>query len=72
LDVTSPWHLKELTPGDRDQEIILICTEGYTSSLAAYQLRGQLGLTGVRDVIGGFVAWRAAGFPTVRRLGAAP
>jgi rhodanese-related sulfurtransferase len=68
MDVTSPWHLKELRPGDRGQEIILICNEGYTSSLAAYQLQGQLGLTNVRDVIGGFAAWRDAGFPIVSRL----
>jgi rhodanese-related sulfurtransferase len=72
LDVRSPWHIKELSPGDLDQEIILICSEGYTSSLAAYQLRAQLGLTGVGDVVGGFVAWRAAGFPTMCRLGASP
>jgi rhodanese-related sulfurtransferase len=72
VDVTSPWHIKELAPGDLDQEIILICNEGFTSSLAAHQLRTQLGLTRVNDVIGGFSAWRAAGFPTVTRLAEAP
>jgi rhodanese-related sulfurtransferase len=71
MDVTSPWHIKELAPEDLTQEIILICHEGYTSSLAAYQLRSQLGLTEVNDVIGGFAAWQAAGFPTVTRLGGA-
>ncbi|MFL6141930.1 MAG: rhodanese-like domain-containing protein [Labedaea sp.] len=35
MDVTSPWHLKELVPDDHDQEIILMCPEGYSSSLAA-------------------------------------
>jgi rhodanese-related sulfurtransferase len=68
VDVTSPWHIKELAAEDLTQEIILICHEGYTSSLAAYQLRSQLGLTAVNDVIGGFAAWQAAGFPTVTRL----
>lgn len=68
LDVTSPWHIKELRSGDTGQEIILICTEGYTSSLAAYQVSRQLGLTQVRDVVGGFAAWRAAGYPIVTRL----
>jgi rhodanese-related sulfurtransferase len=68
LDVSSPWHIKELRPGDPAQEIILICNEGYTSSLAAYQVTFQLGLTGVRDVVGGFAAWRAAGFPIMSRL----
>lgn len=68
VDVTGPWHLKELAPGRPDQEIILICNEGYTSSLAAYQLISQLGLTGVTDVAGGFAAWVAAGYPVVTRL----
>ena len=72
MDVTSPWHIKELTPGRLDQEIILMCNEGYTSSLAAHQLMAQLGLTAVRDVIGGFAAWCAAGFPTLARLGPPP
>ncbi|MET0237841.1 MAG: rhodanese-like domain-containing protein [Kibdelosporangium sp.] len=69
LDVTSPWHIKELRPGDPGQEIILICNEGYTSSLAAYQLKLQLGLSDVKDVTGGFAAWRDAGFPIMTRLG---
>jgi rhodanese-related sulfurtransferase len=72
MDVTSPWHIKELTPGELDQEIILVCNEGYTSSLAAYQLITQLGLTDVKDVVGGFAAWREAGFPVLSRLGPPP
>jgi rhodanese-related sulfurtransferase len=68
LDVTSPWHIKELRPDDLDQEIILVCNEGYTSSLAAHQVMTQLGLTRVRDLVGGFAAWRDAGFPVLSRL----
>ncbi|ONI74790.1 hypothetical protein ALI144C_38990 [Actinosynnema sp. ALI-1.44] len=68
LDVTGPWHIKELRHAEHDQEIILICNEGYTSSLAAHQVMTQLGLTRVRDVIGGFAAWRDAGFPVMSRL----
>lgn len=68
MDVTSPWRCKELRPDDTDQEIILICNEGYTSSLAAYQLRTQLGLANVNDVEGGFAAWRQAGLPVLSRL----
>jgi rhodanese-related sulfurtransferase len=68
LDVTGPWRLKELRPDDLDQEIILICNEGYTSSLAAHQVTEELGLTRVRDVVGGFAGWRSAGFPSVTRL----
>ena len=68
LDVTGEHRLKELRPGDPDQPIILMCNEGYTSSLAAHQVMTQLGLTRVADVAGGFRAWRAAGLPTVTRL----
>jgi rhodanese-related sulfurtransferase len=68
VDVTGEHRLKELRPDDPDQEIILMCNEGYTSSLAAHQVMTQLGLTRVADVAGGFSAWRAAGLPTVTRL----
>lgn len=68
LDVTSEHRLKELRKDARDQEIVLMCNEGYTSSLAAHQVMRQLGLTDVKDVDGGFAAWHAAGLPTVSRL----
>ncbi|MGA8217342.1 MAG: rhodanese-like domain-containing protein [Solirubrobacterales bacterium] len=45
----------------RDRQVIVICDEGYQSSLAAANLR-RLGLD-VADVIGGFQAWRGAGLP---------
>jgi rhodanese-related sulfurtransferase len=72
MDVTSPHRCDQLRAGDLDQEIILLCNEGYTSSLAAYQLRCQLGLRNVNDVAGGFAAWRDAGHPILRRLGPEP
>jgi rhodanese-related sulfurtransferase len=68
LDVTSEHRLKELRAGELNQEIVLMCNEGYTSSLAAHQVMAQLGLTRVADVEGGFAAWQAAGLPTVSRL----
>lgn len=68
LDVTSQHRLKELRAGDTGQEIVLMCNEGYTSSLAAHQVMAQLGLTRVSDVVGGFAAWHAAGLPTMSRL----
>ncbi|WP_043632170.1 rhodanese-like domain-containing protein [Nonomuraea candida] len=43
---------------------IVICAEGYSSSLAAAALR-ELGLLNATDVIGGFDAWVEAGLPTV-------
>jgi rhodanese-related sulfurtransferase len=46
-----------------DVEVVVLCSEGYTSSLAADSLRA-LGLTRSTDVVGGFRAWAAAGLPT--------
>ncbi|MFE5857395.1 rhodanese-like domain-containing protein [Streptomyces sp. NPDC056500] len=45
-----------------DLRIVVICNEGYASSLAAVSLR-QLGLHRATDLIGGFQAWRSAGLP---------
>ena len=45
-----------------DLEVIVLCQEGYTSSLAADALQ-DLGLHRATDVDGGFAAWRAAGLP---------
>ena len=47
-----------------DLRPIVICAEGYTSSLAAAALR-DLGLDAT-DVTGGYAAWQAAGLPTAR------
>ena len=41
---------------------MLMCDEGYQSSLAAATLQ-ELGLERATDVVGGFQAWRAAGLP---------
>ena len=48
-----------------DLRPIVICMEGYTSSLAAAALQ-DLGFAFATDVIGGYEAWRAAGLPTAR------
>jgi rhodanese-related sulfurtransferase len=45
-----------------DDHVILLCDEGYQSSLAAATLQ-QLGFARATDVAGGFQAWRAAGLP---------
>ncbi|MCX4789838.1 MULTISPECIES: rhodanese-like domain-containing protein [unclassified Streptomyces] len=45
-----------------DLQVVVVCNEGYASSLAVASLR-QLGLHRTTDVIGGFQAWRAAGLP---------
>jgi rhodanese-related sulfurtransferase len=48
-----------------DARMILLCDQGYSSSLAVAGLL-DLGATDVTDVIGGFQAWHAAGLPVER------
>jgi rhodanese-related sulfurtransferase len=47
---------------EMDERVILMCNEGYQSSLAAATLQ-QLGFARATDLDGGFQAWRAAGLP---------
>jgi rhodanese-related sulfurtransferase len=48
--------------GDRDAVIVIVCQEGFQSSLAARTLQ-HLGLAHATDLEGGFDAWNAAGLP---------
>lgn len=48
-----------------DLQVVVVCNEGYTSSLAAAALH-DLGVVRATDLVGGYRAWRAAGLPTVR------
>lgn len=54
LDPTSAHRLLAVTGGD--QRIVLVCNEGYASTLAAATLR-ELGLLRATDLDGGFQAW---------------
>jgi rhodanese-related sulfurtransferase len=63
LDPTSPHRIAQAT--DEGVRVILICAEGYSSSLAAASLK-DLGLLNATDVVGGFQAWNAAGLPVKR------
>ena len=68
-----PRHVLEwrLEPGgeaalpvaEADLHVVVLCSEGYTSSLAAAALQ-ELGVHRATDVAGGFRAWAAAGLPT--------
>jgi rhodanese-related sulfurtransferase len=60
-DPASAWRHPAITR--RDLRIILICNQGYQSSLAAATLQ-QLGLIHATDLDGGFTAW-AAGLPVI-------
>jgi rhodanese-related sulfurtransferase len=61
LDPTSSARVPGATPG---QHWIVICAEGYTSSLAADALN-SIGVAAT-DIIDGFAGWQAAGLPSVR------
>jgi rhodanese-related sulfurtransferase len=60
LDPASDHRDPELA--DPDSHVILMCNEGYQSSLAAATLH-ELGIARATDLDGGFQAWRAAGLP---------
>jgi rhodanese-related sulfurtransferase len=57
LDPTSPHRIAGMRP---DRRVIIVCQEGYASSLAAATLR-DLGLHRATDLVGGFVRWRYGG-----------
>ncbi len=65
LDPTSGSRIPEAE--DHALRAIIVCPEGYVSSLAAAGLQ-DIGLHRATDVIGGFAGWRAAGFPVVRSV----
>ena len=60
LDPASPDRIPEVT--GHDQVVVVVCSEGYSSSLAAAALQ-DLGFRNATDVAGGFQAWKAAGLP---------
>ncbi|MFZ0626866.1 MAG: rhodanese-like domain-containing protein [Acidimicrobiia bacterium] len=55
LAPTSPHRIVDL---ETDRPVILVCSEGYSSSLAAARLQ-RLGLVNATDLIGGHKAWRS-------------
>jgi rhodanese-related sulfurtransferase len=62
-DPASPWRDSRVSEATR--LVILMCDEGYQSSLAAANLK-RIGLKRATDLAGGFKAWRSAGLPVVR------
>lgn len=56
LDPSSPHRLTEMD--DPAKAVVIVCDEGYASSLAAAALV-DLGLTKVTDLEGGYQAWKA-------------
>lgn len=56
LDPTSPDRLPIAT--GPDVRLVIVCDEGYSSSLAAATLQ-ELGVRSATDLVGGFQAWRS-------------
>ena len=50
---------------DLGARLIVVCNDGYSSSLAAANLR-RLGFRRAADLVGGYRAWAAAGLPTLK------
>jgi rhodanese-related sulfurtransferase len=57
-----PRHEARLPMAAYDARVLVLCQEGFTSSLAAAGLL-RLGARRATDVVGGFRAWREAGLP---------
>ena len=56
LDPSSPYRLP--VADDASMRIVLVCNEGYASSIAAHNLQ-LLGLVNATDLRGGYQAWAA-------------
>ncbi|MGZ4436308.1 MAG: rhodanese-like domain-containing protein [Nocardioidaceae bacterium] len=56
LDPSSPHRL--VIADDPERRVVLVCNEGYSSSLAARTLQ-VLGVANATDLCGGFQAWRS-------------
>jgi rhodanese-related sulfurtransferase len=63
LDPEGEWRDPELARADA--HVVLMCQDGYQSSLAAANLQ-KLGIAKATDLVGGFRAWRDAGLPVTR------
>ncbi len=53
LAPSSEWKAIDVEDGQR---VIVVCTDGYQSSLAAATLQ-ELGVSGATDMEGGYAAW---------------
>lgn len=63
LDPDAPSR-HPLAPGP-DDLVVVVCGQGFCSSLAATRLQA-IGFARATDMVGGFEAWRTAGLPIVR------
>lgn len=66
LDPASPDRIQQVH--GYDQHIVVACSQGYSSSLAAATLQ-EIGLTRATDIVGGVRAWIADGLPVHHQAG---
>ena len=59
-----PTCTARLPQARADLQVVVLCSEGYTSSLAAAALH-DVGVPRATDLAGGVAAWRSAGLPLV-------
>lgn len=59
-----PTSSARVPQASSDLQVVVLCSEGYTSSLAAAALH-DVGVPRATDLAGGVAAWRAAGLPLV-------
>ena len=64
-EIGRPRRLQEPALAGKEERLILIGAQGYSSSLAAIRLH-EIGYAETTDVIGGFEAWAEAGLPVER------
>lgn len=62
LDPSSQWRIPELRSAD--QVVVVVCRQGFSSSLAAASLQA-VGLPNATDMVGGVEAWLAEGLPVL-------
>ena len=63
LDPESPYHKPVFATG---KEFVFFCNAAWRSALAADTAQ-QMGLENVKEMDGGFTAWKAAGYPVEAR-----
>ena len=56
LDPDCPWRLDDFPHDATKRPIVVVCNDGYSSSLAAANLQ-RIGLRGATDLVGGMQAW---------------
>jgi rhodanese-related sulfurtransferase len=68
LHIPLPHLTQQLHTLPRDRTVVLQCAAGYRSAIAASML-AQHGMTDIADLVGGLMAWEAAGLDLAATTG---